>query len=531
MVSQDVNSVQLHPKTILNSKPVAVHRVFSASVWGILAKILDAAAKFVTIPLLVGYYGKADYGLIALAFSLNAYLRLMDLGMNVGSVRFFSMWEARSDWENIGKASRSSIIFYGTIGLINALIFVFMANYGQFFFNLSPDQIPTYRTMMYILSASTVLNWLSNVIIQLLSAKDELGYVNRVTVVSSTLNFVVALTAIHFQWSLPLYFLLYTISTLVPIPLNMAKLRVFPIPLAQLIKPQWDGKIFREIIGYSSAIFLMGLFQLTANELRPILLAKFASGIDVLTDYRVIQTIAMLIISFGTIFLQVLLPSASKVYQEGNQPKIEQMVFTATRYISVFLSFIVFVLVLNSKSILLLYMGKDYLHLAVWLDLWLLTVLLNMHNTPVASLVLSSGKTRFLIYSSATACVISLPITILLAPTLNVGAAVIGYLAYMLIQMGFFYSYYIPNVLKLDSKNIFFGAFSPSVLASVLAFAVAFGVENWLGLPVGLWNMIVSSMIFTTVFAAFHFRYIIKSEDIEFLRSKLLKRKPSHEQE
>ncbi|WP_439488940.1 lipopolysaccharide biosynthesis protein [Algoriphagus sp.] len=515
----------------MSSKPVAVHRIFSGSVWGILAKILDAAAKFVTIPLLVGYYGKADYGLIALAFSLNAYLRLMDLGMNVGSVRFFSRWEATSDWENIGKASRSSVIFYGTIGLINALIFVFMANYGQLVFNLKPDQIPTYRIMMYILSASTVLNWLSNVIIQLLSAKDELGYVNRVTVVSSVLNFVVAILAIHFQWSLPLYFLFYTISTLIPIPLNVFRLRVYPIPIGQLLMPKWDGKIFREIIGYSSAIFLMGLFQLTANELRPILLAKFASGIDVLTDYRVIQTIAMLIISFGTIFLQVLLPSASKVYQEGNHVKMEKMVFAATRYISIFLSFIVFLLVLNSESILLLYMGKDYLHLSVWMNLWLLTVLLNMHNTPVASLVLSSGKTRFLIYSSATACILSLPITVVLAPTWNVGAAVIGYLAYMLIQIGFFYVYYIPRVLMLDSKKIFFGAFSPSVLGAIVAFAIAYGVGMWIELPEGIAGMIIRSAIFTTVFAAFHFLFIIKSADIEFLRTKLLKRKPSNEQE
>lgn len=518
-------------QTTLSTKPVAVHRIFSGSVWGILAKIIDAAAKFITIPLLVGFYGKADYGLIALAFSLNAYLRLMDLGMNVGSVRFFSMWEAKSDWENLGKASRSSIIFYGTIGLVNSLIFMCMANYGHFFFNLKEDQIPTYRIMMYILSASTILNWLSNVIIQLLSAKDELGYVNRVTVISSVLNFLVAIIAIHFKWSLPLYFLFYTISTLIPIPLNILKLRVFPIPLGQLLNPKWDWKIFKEIIGYSSAIFLMGLFQLTANELRPILLAKFASGIDVLTDYRVIQTIAMLIISFGTIFLQVLIPSAAKVYQEGNHLKMEKMVFTATRYISVFLCFMVFLLVLNSETILFLYMGKDYLQLAVWLNIWLLTVLLNMHNTPVASLVLSSGKTRFLIYSSAAACILSLPITVILAPSLNVGAAVIGYLAYMLIQIGFFYIYYIPKVLKLDSRKIFMGAFSPSVLASILAFVTAYFLGKWIDFSLGIWKMIVNSLVFTTVFALVHFRFIIKSDDIEFLRSKLLKKKMSHEQE
>src|SRR5690606_41668064 len=89
------------------SNPSPVKRIFSGSAWGIMAKILDAAAKFVTIPLLVGYYGKVDYGLIALAFSLNAYLRLMDLGMNVVSVRFFSMWVAKGVWVRFQKVSRS----------------------------------------------------------------------------------------------------------------------------------------------------------------------------------------------------------------------------------------------------------------------------------------------------------------------------------------------------------------------------------------------------------------------------------------
>src|SRR5680860_90360 len=107
----------------------SVKRVFSGSAWGIFAKILDAGAKFITIPLLVGYYGKVDYGLIALAFSLNGYLRLMDLGMNIGSVRFFSMWVAKEEWVKIKKVSRSSIVFYGTIGLINSIIFILMADY------------------------------------------------------------------------------------------------------------------------------------------------------------------------------------------------------------------------------------------------------------------------------------------------------------------------------------------------------------------------------------------------------------------
>jgi O-antigen/teichoic acid export membrane protein len=510
----------------------SVKRIFSGSAWGIFAKILDAAAKFVTIPLLVGFYGKVDYGLIALAFSLNAYLRLMDLGMNVGSVRFFSMWVAKEEWNKIQSVSRSSVVFYGTIGLINALIFFFMADYGRYFFNLQDHQLPIYRWMMYILSASTVFNWLSNVIIQLLSAKDELGFVNRITVISSILNFAVALVAIALEWPITLYFFFYTLSTLITIPFNISRLRVYPIPIAKLLTPKWNGRAFKEILGYSMAIFIMGLFQLTANELRPILLAKFASGLDVLTDYRVIQTIAMLIVSFGGIFLQVLLPSASKIYAENNPPKLEKMVIEATKYISVFLCLIVFVLILNASDLLLLYMGEDYQGLSPWLIIWLLTVLLSMHNTPVASLVLSSGKTKFLIYSSATACIVSLPITALFAPTLNVGAAVIGYFVYMLIQIGFFYVYYIPKVLKLNNAKIFFGSFFPSVLGAFIAFGISYYLGIWFEIPEGILRILVKSGIYLLIYVAFHLVFVVKPEDISYLKDQLLKKSaPNKEKE
>ena len=86
-------------------------------------------------------------------------------------------------------------------------------------------------------------------------------------------------------------------------------------------------------------------------------------------------------------------------------------------------------------------------------------------------------------------------------------------------------------MLKLDSKKIFLGAFSPSVLGAIVAFAVAFGAGKLIDIPESLLGMIVLSVIFTTVFAAFHFLFIIKAADIEFLRTKILKRKPSDEQE
>ncbi|GGZ38035.1 hypothetical protein GCM10007049_34130 [Echinicola pacifica] len=502
----------------------SVKKIFSGSVWGILAKVIDAVAKFVTIPMLVGYYGKADYGLIALAFSLNAYLRLMDLGMNVGSVRFFAQWESKGKHEKIASASRSSMVFYGLIGLVNTLVFVLMADYGPQFFNIRADQVDTYRIMMYVLAASTIFNWLSNVVVQLLSAKDELGYVNRVTVISSILNFVFAFAAIQLKWSLEIYFLFYTLSLMAVIPFYVWKLKVYPLPRKELLWPRWDGKAFRQILHYSIAIFAMGLFQFSAKELRPILLAKYASGIDVLTDYRVIQTIANLIMSFGSIFLQVLLPSASKAHADNDLEKMDKLVFEATRYISIFLSLVVFLLIINADGLLTLYMGPEYSALTLWLIIWLLTVLLSMHNTPVASMVLSSGKTKVLVISAALGCLISLPYTAIYAEELGVGAAVIGYLIYMLIQMAFFYFYYIPKVLKLNSVRIFFRGFVPSLMGALVGSAGVWGLQMVYSPESILIGIIINSAVFILLYLVFLRIVVINGKDIAFLKTKLLKK-------
>lgn len=507
------------------SQSTTFKSILSGSVWGIIAKILDALAKFITIPMLVGFYGKADYGLIALAFSLNAYLRLMDMGMNIGSIRFFSMWIAQKEWTKIGNVSRSSVVFYGTIGIINAVVFVVMGHTAGSFFKLTPDQAPVFKWMMYILAASTVFNWVSSVISQLLNAYDQQGWVNRVTVISSVFNFITAFIAVKLHLPLPTYFLLYILSTLMVIPLNVYKLKVYPISVRNLLIPQWDGKAFREIMGYSVAIFAVGIFQLSADNLRPILLGKFApKGIEVLTEYRVIQTITALVIAFGAVFMQVLLPSASKVYAENNQQKLEQLVYNGTRYITIFLCLVVFLLIVNAKTILDIYMGTGYGVLAVWLIIWLITVLLSMHNAPVASLVLSTGKTKFLVYSSAIACIVSLPITALLASKYNVGAAIIGYFVYVFLQIFFYYVYYIPKVLNLSGNRIFFKSFLPSVLAGGVSCAGAFYSASLFTFKGRYITFTVQSGIFVVLYSLCSLLFVIKPGELRELRVKLLKK-------
>ena len=74
---------------------------FSSFFWSTLQKILTAIVGFVSVPLLLKYYGSENYGILSLAMACNGYMHLLDLGMNVGAVRYFSLWWSQNNTEKI----------------------------------------------------------------------------------------------------------------------------------------------------------------------------------------------------------------------------------------------------------------------------------------------------------------------------------------------------------------------------------------------------------------------------------------------
>ena len=97
-------------------------KIVSGIVWSTLFNIINAVYNFVAVPILIGYFGKGQYGLIGLAMSVNVYMRLMDMGFNSTNVRFLSTWLAEHRHEKVRKAFQTSLSFYGSIGLLNGLI-------------------------------------------------------------------------------------------------------------------------------------------------------------------------------------------------------------------------------------------------------------------------------------------------------------------------------------------------------------------------------------------------------------------------
>lgn len=445
----------------------SINYITSSFMWSTIAKILNAAIKFISIPLLLNYFGKDNYGLITLAVSTNAYMHLLNMGMNTGAIKFFSQWIETNNYELINRITRTSLTIYIGLGIINALVLLLLAWIGGPVFNITSSEFSTFRSLLYILAGVSILNWTSFVFNQLLIADEKISFTQQILSVRSILNLIVVLLTIVFNLSIIQYFLYDSIvNMLVIVPYYLkSKQR----NLIQTILPGFFWKDFSVVFKYSLAIFVMSFFQFTATNSRPLILGIFSNqGASILAEYRVIEVFPIFIISIGGMLISILLPKTSQAIQRNDRNTIEKMAYEGTKYTSVLVAILCFPIILNAKELLTLYVGNDYTHLSIWLSLWVFTLTLFLHGSPVASLVLATGKTRMLVFSSAIACILSIIINAVLTPKFGIGSAVIGYLVYIIIQMSFYYFYFNKKVLGLNSLKIFKVFITPTLIGFFL---------------------------------------------------------------
>jgi O-antigen/teichoic acid export membrane protein len=408
--------------------------------WSFFSKIFDAAIKFISIPLLLSYLGKERYGLLILVLSINAAMHILNLGLNVGSVKFFSLWISKKQYTLINKVTRTNISFYLLIGLVNSIVLIVLAN-NVSVFKIEDSQIPVFKLLLYIMAIVSIPTWLNEVFKQLVVANEKISFIQKTLVIKTILNLVLIIVTIHYNYGLVLYFLLFGIINTIIIAPNIYI--CFKDNLIKSILPGFFLRDFSKVIKYSLAIFAMGIFQLCATQSRPLILGMFSTeGVEILSDYRIIEVFPLFIISLSSSAISILLPKTSKFVGDGNDQAIGRVAYNGTKYASVGVALLCFPIIVCAKDILTLYVGIEYEYLDIWLIIWTCTLVLFIHNIPVASILLATGKTKMLVISTAVATVLSIAVNIFLCNILQVGSVVISFLVYIIFQMSFYYFYF-----------------------------------------------------------------------------------------
>lgn len=440
----------------------------SAFFWSTLAKVLNAVFGFVSIPLLLGFFGKAEYGLLSIATACNGYMHLMDLGMNTGTVKYFAQWEAEGKRDLINRVARTNLSFYLIVSIVNVLGLLALAFWGESLFSITHDQFVQLRYCFYILAIFSSISWISTVYSQLLTAFQRVSFIMQVQCASVLLKGLLIGSVFIFNLSLTKYFFYLTLilaGVIVPYMIKVKKEGYIDsfVPAAY-----W--KDFKVVLTFSLALFALSLFQVTATQSRPIVLSIFAEkGADTVADYRVVEVIPQFIITVCGTFISIFLPKSSKMLIRDSKEEIQKYVNGWTTKTTILVCALSFPFIVGATEILCAYVGPDYRHLSKWLQLWCFFIIVQMHSTPAFSFVLANGKTKILVVGTAVACVVSVLLNIFLCKQIPVGSAIIGYVVYMLGIVGVYYLILYKRYLGLKRLPIFLSFLKPLLIAVLCA--------------------------------------------------------------
>ena len=425
----------------------------SSFFWSTFQKVVSAIVGFISVPLLLGYFGKADYGILGIATACNGYMHLLDLGMNVGAIKFFSQWKAEGRNDLIERVARTNISFYGIISVINVVGLLVLAFWGGPVFSVTTEQFLQLRICLLIIALFSILSWGATTFNQLLVANMQLAYTMQLQSVLALLKGLLIGAVFLFSLSLTHYFFLLTglVGLLaVPYAIKCKKLK-----LINSFRPAVYWKDFKVVISFSLSIFALSLFQMTSTQSRPIVLSIFAGdGAEAVADFRIIEVIPQFIIMICGTFSSIFLPKTSELVASKRQTSISLFAYKWTIITTILANCFCFPFMLGAENIVMAYVGTGYEYLATWLFVWIICVLLQVHSTPTNALILAYGKTKVMVYVSATACFISIIINAIMAKFLGVGSAVIGYSVYILINLCSYYGFYFRRVLNLSNIKI-----------------------------------------------------------------------------
>ena len=194
-------------------------KIVKGVIWSTLANIVNAVYGFISVPILINYFGKAEYGLIGLAMSVNVYMNLMDMGFNSTNVRFFSNWLAHGNYDRLLKGFQTSLSFYGVIGLINVLVLLIVAFFSDDIFNVTQQQDIILKHLFYILAVSAFCQWFSSCFDQLIKATENVAWIQKRTLFTKFLMIIVLFATIWLKLSIEFYYILTCLATLSIVPM------------------------------------------------------------------------------------------------------------------------------------------------------------------------------------------------------------------------------------------------------------------------------------------------------------------------
>lgn len=447
-------------------------KLLSNSITNIFAKFFNAIIQLISLPLLISVYSKEGYGLIAIAISLNTLISILQLGIPSGLPKFIAEWFAKKDYLTMQKVTSTVFSFYLFLAFVNLSLILIIRFFLVSYFKISPDQIVVLKELLIVTAIFSFISFPVNFLDKLLAGVQELAFISKLQVIRTILfsGLVLAIFLRPNVLTLVQFYVIRCTIMIILVPLKLAKWLKYGT--IETFFPKLAFKESVPLLKYCLQLFWIGTLMVLAEGLKPLVLSLRtpANAATNMADYEIIYKLVIFLRMISASFVTALVPYISHEYFNGNKTIYKNVIQKVTKPIWAFGALVVFLLILLSRELLVIYVGTENLYLQKWLVLLLAGSLYILYTPGISAVVIASG--RLLPYSIATALasLVSLSVCWYLVPISPLGGMIYSFISYFSIIFVVVHFYYLPSIFNVSAFKHIKNVFVPPLFAGITMF-------------------------------------------------------------
>jgi O-antigen/teichoic acid export membrane protein len=370
----------------------------------------DALIGLMLLPFNVHHLGPAAYGLWMLTASMTTYFSVLDLGFGGSVVRFVAHYRAKRDARGLNEIASTLFVIFSCVGVIAYGAFVLLAlNIGRFF-NLTPDQISTGRSLMLIIGVYVSLGFPFSIFGGIINGFQRYDLNNLVGVVSSLIIALVNVGMLLAGFSLVQLVMVTTaarIATYLIYRLNAYK--VFP---ALSIEPRlflWSR--VRELTGFSVYVSIIDWSNKLNYSIDAVIIGAYL-GASAVAIWTVPQRLAEMLQRLTNQFNGVIFPVVVDSDAAQKPERLRTIFIQGTRLSLVLVMPLAAAMFLLARPLVLAWVGPKFADSIVVAQVLIAVVAFRVGNATATTLLKGAGEHRLLAFSNAGAALANVALSL-----------------------------------------------------------------------------------------------------------------------
>lgn len=459
-------------------------RLFLNTGSNLLVMLLKLTITFIMTPILVTNLGSYDYGLWEMLGAIVGYMGLLDLGIKPAISRFAAKYKAEKGADNLRFLYSSAFLFMGVIGL---LIMSFFMLWGIFFPGLiaeSSTDIQRYTLLLIILGVQLLITFPAYVAESFFEGFQKYYLKNNITIFNSIVG------------SLVLYFFITPANGLVLLAgVNAVGFSIKYIILMWLLsRPEYGGikldfsyfsyERLKEILSFGFKSFIQGLSTRVENATDSLVIGSFL-GPALVPLYSIPANLVNYIRMFGWTLTHAFMPLFSQLDALNEREKIQQVYFTASRYVISLIFPIGAGICLVGSSFIAVWIGPEFAESADLLILLLVLFTAFPFINPFSNRFLTAiGKHGIFAKLTPISALVNLVLSVILVQDFGIIGVAIGSVipVFIFVPIYFIYTCKQLEVSALDYlRQCIFPVLIPTLVMSIAVFAyrLEWGMDSY----------------------------------------------------